>query len=312
MAERQADRFGSAVSEVRPRTVAVVGIGRMGSAIAEAIRTEGFELRVYSRTPAKAAGLVKRGALLFPTPAAAVEGADVVITSLVDDRSVEAVVAGQHGILAGMRPGAVHTGATTVSPPFANELAARHLAAGSRYVAGPVVGRRDLAAAHRLTTLAAGDPADIEYVRPVLQSFGPIKVIGERHGMANTVKLIVNFITVSWLELMSEVYAFGEKNELDAQLVHDTLVWIFDRPGLRNYAAAMRDRNWDDAGFELSTGFKDVQLMLDAASASQAPLPYAELIRSKMVTLLAKGLEKKDWAVIAEVARATAGLDSLL
>jgi 3-hydroxyisobutyrate dehydrogenase-like beta-hydroxyacid dehydrogenase len=284
----------------------------MGSAIAEAIRKEGFELRVYARTQAKARELVERGAVLAPTPAAAVDGADVVVTSLVDDRSVADVVDGDDGILAGMRPGAVHVGATTVSPRFADELAARHLAKGSRYVAGPVVGRRDLAAAHRLTTLAAGDPADIEYCRPVLESFGPVRIIGERHGAANTVKLIVNFITVSWLELMSEMYAFGEKNELDAHLVHDVLVWVFDRPGLRNYAAAIRDRNFDDAGFELSTGFKDVQLMIDAATESKAPLPYAELIRSKMVTLLANGLEKKDWAVIAEVARAAAGLDSLV
>ncbi len=296
----------------RPRTVAVVGTGRMGSAIAEAIRNEGFELRVYARTPVKARELVEHGAVLARTPAVAAEGADVVLTSLVDDRSVADAVDGDDGILAGMLPGAVHVGATTVSPRFADELAGRHLASGSRYVAGPVVGRRDLAAAHRLTTLAAGDLADIEYCRPVLESFGPIRIVGERHGMANTVKLIVNFITVSWLELMSEMYAFGEKNELDAQLVHDVLVWVFDRPGLRNYAAAMRDRNFDDAGFELSTGFKDVQLMIEAATDSKAPLPYAELIRSKMLTLLAKGLEKKDWAVLAEVARADAGLDSLV
>ncbi len=284
----------------------------MGSAIAEATRKEGFGLRVYSRTPAKARELVEHGAVLAPTPAAAVESADVVITSLVDDRSVADVVEGENGILAGMQRDAVHVGATTVSPRFADELARRHLAEGSRYVAGPVVGRRDLAATKRITTLAAGDPMDIEYCRPVLESFGTIRVIGERHGAANTVKLIVNFTTVSWLELMSEMYAFGEKNDLDAQLVHDILVWIFDRPGLRNYAAAMRDRTFDDAGFELSTGFKDVQLMIDAATDSKAPLPYAELIRSKMLTLLAKGLEKKDWAVLAEVARADAGLDSLI
>jgi 3-hydroxyisobutyrate dehydrogenase-like beta-hydroxyacid dehydrogenase len=292
--------------------VAVVGAGRMGSAIARAIRKEGYELSVYARTPAKAQDLVELGAVLAATPAAAVDGADVVISSLVDDLSVADVVDGDDGILAGMRPDAVHVGATTVSPHFADDLAGRHLARGSRYVAGPVVGRRDLAAAHRLTTLAAGDPADIEYCRPVLESFGPVRIIGERHGAANTVKLIVNFITISWLELMSEVYAFGEKNDLDAQLVHDVLVWVFDRPGLRNYAAAMRDRNFDDAGFELSTGFKDVQLMLEAARDSKAPLPYAELIKSKMLMLLAKGLEHKDWAVIAEVARAAAGLDSRL
>jgi len=74
----------------------------------------------------------------------------------------------------------------------------------------------------------------------------------------------------------------------------------------------MRDRNFDEVGFELSTGFKDVQLMLEAATDARAPLPYAELIRSKMLTLLANELGDKDWAVIAEVARAAAGLDSLV
>jgi 3-hydroxyisobutyrate dehydrogenase-like beta-hydroxyacid dehydrogenase len=282
----------------------------MGSAIAEAVRQEGFDVRVYARTPTKVRDLVERGATLAPTPAAAADGADVVITSLVDDRSVTEVVQGENGILTAMRPGAVHVGATTVSPRFAGELAGWHAEHGSVYVAGPVVGRRDLAEARRLTTLAAGDLAAIEYCRPVLEAFGPIRIIGERHGTANTVKLVVNFITISWLELMSEMYAFGEKSGVDAALVHDMLVWVFDRPGLRNYAGVMRDRNFDEVGFELSTGFKDVQLMLDAATDARAPLPYAELIRSKMLTLLANDLGDKDWAVIAEVARAAAGLDS--
>jgi 3-hydroxyisobutyrate dehydrogenase-like beta-hydroxyacid dehydrogenase len=284
----------------------------MGSAIAEAILKAGFQVRVYARTPAKARDLVEQGAVLAPTPAAAADGADMVITSLVDDRSVAEVVQGPEGILVGLRQGAVHVGATTVSPRFAGELAGWHSAHGSRYVAGPVVGRRDLALSRRLTTLAAGDAADIEYSRPVLEALGTVRIVGERHGTANTVKLIVNFITVSWLELMSEMYAFGEKNEVDAAVIHDMLVWIFERPGLRNYAAVMRDRNFDEVGFELSTGFKDVQLMLEAASDARAPLPYAELIRSKMLTLLAHDLGDKDWAVIAEVARAAAGLDSIV
>jgi 3-hydroxyisobutyrate dehydrogenase-like beta-hydroxyacid dehydrogenase len=282
----------------------------MGSAIAGAILKERFDLRVYARTPAKARELVESGAVLAQTPAAAAEGADVVITSLVDDSSVAEVVRGEDGILAGMRQGAVHVGATTVSPRFAGELAGWHSAHGSGYVAGPVVGRRDLALSHRLTTLAAGAPLDIEYCRPVLEALGPIRIIGEQHGTANTVKLIVNFITVSWLELMSQMYAFGEKSGVDASVVHDMLVWVFDRPGLRNYAAVMRDRNFEDVGFELSTGFKDVQLMLEAATDARAPLPYAELIKSKMLTLLANDLGDKDWAVIAEGARAAAGLDS--
>jgi 3-hydroxyisobutyrate dehydrogenase-like beta-hydroxyacid dehydrogenase len=300
------------VTAGRPAQVAVVGAGRMGSGIAEAVLRAGFAVRVYARTPAKAKAVVEAGAVLAATPAEAAAGADVVITSLTDDASVLAVVEGADGLLAGMAPGAVHVGATTVSPRLADRLAEMHSAAGSIYLAGPVVGRRDLAAVGRLTTLAAGPADAVERCRSVLEAYGPIRVVGERHSAASTVKLIVNFITVSWLELMSEMYAFGEKSDIDAALVHDMLVWVFDRPGLRNYAAAVRDRSFDEAGFELSTGFKDVQLMLAAATEARAPLPYAELIRSKMLTLLAHDLGAKDWAVIAEVARSAAGLDSML
>jgi 3-hydroxyisobutyrate dehydrogenase-like beta-hydroxyacid dehydrogenase len=292
--------------------VAVVGSGRMGSAIAVAVLRAGFAVRVHARTPARAKSVVDAGAVLAPTPAAAAAGAAVVISSLVDDASVLQVVEGPDGLLAGMARGAVHVGATTVSPRLSDRLAELHAAAGSVYVAGPVVGRRDLAEGRRLTTLAAGAADAIERCRPVLEAYGPVRVVGERHSAASTVKLVVNFITVSWLELMGEMYAFGEKNGVDAALVHDMLVWVFDRPGLRNYAAAVRDRNFDEVGFELSTGFKDVQLMLAAATDARAPLPYADLIRSKMLTLLAHDMGGKDWAVISEVARAAAGLDSLL
>jgi 3-hydroxyisobutyrate dehydrogenase-like beta-hydroxyacid dehydrogenase len=295
-----------------PAQVAVVGAGRMGSAIAAAVVRAGFSVRVQARTPAKAKAVINAGAALAPTPAAAATGAEVVITSLVDDASVLEVVEGPDGLLGSMAKGAVHLGATTISPRLADHLAELHLAAGSIYVAAPVVGRRDLAEVGKLTTLAAGPAEAIERCRQVLEAYGPVRVVGERHSAASTVKLMVNFITVSWLELMGEMYAFGEKNALDAALVHDMLVWVFDRPGLRNYAAAVRDRNFDDVGFELSTGFKDVQLMLSAGTEARAPLPYAELIRAKMLTLLAHDLGGKDWAAITEVARAAAGLDSVL
>lgn len=292
--------------------VAVVGTGRMGSAIAEAVLKAGFELSVYSRTPSKAEPLVALGARSAPSVADAVALADVVVTSLRDDASVIEVVRGKGGLLESMRRGSVHVGTTTISPTLADELAAWHEAAGSLYVAGPVVGRRELASKRNLTTLAAGESAAIEVARPVLEAYGPVRVVGERHSAANILKLLNNFITVSWIELMSEVYAFGDKNGVDRSQSHDLLVWALDKPGLRNYSAEIRDRAFEDAGFELATGLKDVELMLRAGTAAGAPLRYAEVIRSKMLAAMAHGLGGKDWAAISEVARSEAGLDSLL
>ena len=289
--------------------VTVIGAGRMGSAIAEAIVREGFELTVYSRTASKAAPLAALGARIAPSIAEAAAGADVVLTSLRDDGSVTEVVREKGGLLASMKPGAVHVGATTISPSLADRLASWHAAAGSRYVAGPVVGRRERVRERNLVSYVAGDADAIEAARPVLEALGPVRVVGARHSTANVMKLLNNFITAGWLELMSEVYAVGEKNGVGRDAAHDLLVWSLDKRGLRDYAAEIRDRDFDGAGFELTTGLKDVELMIRAADDSAMSLPLAELVRSRMLAAVSRGLGEKDWAAIAEVARADAGLD---
>lgn len=289
--------------------VAVIGIGRMGSAIAEAIVKAGFDVTVYARTAAKAEPLAALGARVAPSIADAVAQADVVLTSLRDDVSVTEVVREKGGLLESMRRGAVHVGATTISPTLADRLAEWHEAAGSRYVAGPVVGRRERVLEHNLVTFVAGRDEDIDAAGPVLGVLGPVRVVGARHSTANVMKLLNNFITAAWLELMSEVYALAEKNGVSRPSAHDLLVWALDKKGLRDYAAEIRDRSFDGAGFELTTGLKDVELMLRAGAESGVELPYAEVVRSRMFAAISRGLGHKDWAALAEVARAEAGLD---
>jgi 3-hydroxyisobutyrate dehydrogenase-like beta-hydroxyacid dehydrogenase len=282
--------------------VAVIGVGRMGSAIAEAILAAGFDLTVYARTASKAQPLAALGARLAASVADAASEADVVLTSLRDDASVTEVVRAEGGLLDSMRSGAVHAGATTISPALSDRLAAWHEAAGSRYVAAPVVGRRERVFEHNLVTFAAGRAEDIEVARPVLEALGTVRVVGPRHSSANVLKLLNNFITAAWLELMGEVYALAERNDISREEAHDLLVWALGKKGLRDYAAEIRDRAFDDAGFELTTGLKDVELMLQAGAESGVELPYAAVVRERMLAAIDRGLGQKDWAALAELA----------
>jgi 3-hydroxyisobutyrate dehydrogenase-like beta-hydroxyacid dehydrogenase len=135
------------------RNVAVIGLGRMGAGIARNLLKAGFHVTVYNRTASKMQRLIDAGAAGAGSPRQAVAAADVVLTSLMDDQSVSAVTTGTDGILAGLKRGGIHIGASTVSPGCARHLGARHAEHGSTYTAGPVVGRPDAAEAGQLQTL---------------------------------------------------------------------------------------------------------------------------------------------------------------
>ena len=123
-----------------PMSVACLGLGRIGAGIARSIQNAGYRLVVYNRTPQKTQPLVAAGATVARSPREAAAEADVLITCLMDDRSVLDNMTGEDGILAGMRPGAIHIGTSTITPKASTRLAVMHAAHGSHYVAGPVAG----------------------------------------------------------------------------------------------------------------------------------------------------------------------------
>jgi 3-hydroxyisobutyrate dehydrogenase-like beta-hydroxyacid dehydrogenase len=131
------------------QSVAFIGLGRMGLPMATHILKAGFPLVVWNRTPQKAATLVSSGAKLAKTPREAVSGADIVISSLMDDEAVLSITKGKNGVLAGLRPAAIHVGASTVSPSASNKLERLHQTNQTHYIAGPVLGRPSAAEAGR-------------------------------------------------------------------------------------------------------------------------------------------------------------------
>jgi 3-hydroxyisobutyrate dehydrogenase-like beta-hydroxyacid dehydrogenase len=170
--------------------VAFIGLGKMGSAIASNIARCGFDLTVWNRSPERMTPLLALGAKGATSAKDAAQGNDVIVTSLMDDRSVLETLKGKNGILAGMRPGSIHLCVTTISPSLAADLATRHNPLGTLYVSGPVMGRPDVAAAGQLLTYLAGDPLAVAAVTPVAKAFSrAVRVVSDKASDANTVKL---------------------------------------------------------------------------------------------------------------------------
>jgi 3-hydroxyisobutyrate dehydrogenase-like beta-hydroxyacid dehydrogenase len=284
--------------------IAFIGLGKMGAAMAANLQKAGYPLTVWNRSADKAAPISAGGARLAATPALAVQAADIVISSLADDASFEAVVDGTDGVLAGLKPGAIHVGTSTVSPDLSDELGRQHAAHGARYIAGPVLGRVPAAVAAQLVTFVAGETAAIETARGVITTYAPtMLVVGERHGQASIAKLIANFLGVSAIDLIGQSLAWAEKSGLPPTLLPQMLASFFANPATRDYIAKVGARDFDDAGFTAAGGLKDVGLMIDAAAAAGQKLTSAETVRAKLEAAIARGWRDRDWSCFTDIDR---------
>ena len=272
-------------------TVACIGLGKMGAGIAGSIQRAGFALRVYNRTAAKMQPFVDEGATAAESPKDAATGADVVVTNLMDDASVLDTVTAGDGILAGLGASRIHIDTTTISPQCARHLAELHAEHGSRCVAGPVLGRPDVAAKGELRTFLGGEAEAIEKCRPVVDAYTSLAInLGEDPGLASSMKLAINYSLVATVELMGQVFAFGEKSGISPDMLNLVLGAFFGQPALQEYAQLIRSRDFSDAGFALSGAMKDLELMLQAASDIRAPLPFGSIVRDKLLTAAAQGM----------------------
>ena len=285
--------------------IALIGLGRMGSGIAANIVKHGMELAVWNRTASKMAPLVAMGAKAAGSAKQAAAAADIVVTSLMDDKSIIDTLNGEDGILAGLKPGSSHLCVTTISPDFADELTRIHSEHGSYYVSGPVVGRPSAALAGELTSYLAGKTEAMDKAQQVARSYSKaVHVVGETARAANTIKLCINYSVVSIIEIIGEVYALAEKSGANPAIINDFYQLAFAHPALKGYGNKVLSRDFNsEGGFALTGGRKDVTLMLEAAEQCGAELGIGNLVLNKMNAAIEEGMSEMDWSVFTEFTR---------
>jgi len=282
----------------------------MGLAMARLLLQAGHRLTVYNRTRSRADQLKDLKPVVAETPAAASRGADVLITMLADDDSLEAVMLGPEGAVAVLPAGAIHISMSTISPALAARLAERHRAAGQVYVAAPVFGRPEAAAAKQLWIVAAGPADALTRCRPVLDALGQgVIVVGDDPPHANVIKLAGNFLLAAAIEAMGEAFALGRKYGIaPADLLDIVNGRLIRSPIYENYGKLIAEERYEPAGFKLKYGLKDIRLALGAAEQVAAPMPLASLIRDRYLAGIARGWGDVDWAALARIAAVDAGL----
>lgn len=288
--------------------VGFVGLGNMGRGMVQALLRAGHRVVVWNRTPERVDEVVALGAVRAATPFEAAE-VGVVFTMLADDAATEAVIAGPHGILAGLPRDGVHVASSTLSVRYSAELTERHRTRGQHYVAAPVFGRPDAAAQGALRLVVAGPQGAIERVRPLLTALGPQQfVIDEHPERAHAVKLAGNFLILSLVELLSEAMVLAEKAGVPRDRFFEVASAVFSSPLVDRYGRTLLERRFDPPGFRLALGLKDIRLALDLAESTQTPLPIADLVRQHALEAMAHGQGERDFATLLRVVEAHAGL----
>jgi 3-hydroxyisobutyrate dehydrogenase-like beta-hydroxyacid dehydrogenase len=288
--------------------VGFIGLGRMGAGMAANLVQAGHEVTVYNRTPSKVRALVERGARAAARVVDACQG-DAVITMLADDSAVEGVVFGDEGVIRSLSKGAIHISMSTISVALSERLAAAHTDAGQRFVAAPVFGRPEAAAAAKLFIVAAGAPDALDTCSPLFEAMGQKTFsVGNEPPAANLVKLSGNFLIASVIEALGEAMALVGKAGIDRHRYVDLLTsTIFPAPVYKTYGQLIANQQFEPAAFAAPLGHKDIRLTLAAAEALRVPMPFASVVHDRFLTLLAHGGEGLDWSAIGSLAAKDSG-----
>jgi 3-hydroxyisobutyrate dehydrogenase-like beta-hydroxyacid dehydrogenase len=188
----------------------------------------------------------------------------------------------------------------TISVAFADELAALHKERGIPYVAAPVLGRPEAAAAGKLNILAAGPVPAIDRVQPLLDLIGQRTWrFGETASRANVVKLAMNFMLSAAIESMGEGAALATGYGIEAkdflELASQTM---FPGPVYQGYGKLIAQARYEPAGFKARLGLKDIRYALAAGDAATTPMPLGSLIRDSLLEALAHGEGDKEFGVV--------------
>ncbi len=291
--------------------IGFIGLGRMGAGMASRLCQAGHDLTVYNRSPERLQPLVAIGAKAAKNIAEVCD-AEVVFTMLANDAALDEVMQGPSGMLAHLKSGAIHVSCSTVSVALSAQLAQAHGERQQGYLAAPVFGRPDAAAAGKLFMVAAGKHELFAKIQPLLDVLGQRSfIVSDEPEKANLVKLSGNFLIATVIESLGEAMSLVEKGGVDRHQYLDLLTSsIFNVPLYKNYGTMIADRHFEPAGFAAHLGQKDMRLLLAAAEELKVPLPFASVLRDRFLELMAHGGDHLDWSAVGSLAAKDAGLIS--
>ena len=289
-------------------SIAFVGLGAMGSAMAQRLLAAGHAVAGYNRTRAKAEALASKGLKVADSARAAVDGADFVLSMVADSEALQDVALRSDGVVAGLGRGAVWAEMSTVSPTVTRMLGERVTEKGASLLDAPVSGSSVTVAQGQLSFMVGGDPAALERIRPVLIAIGPSITHVGTLGLAVTMKVAMNLGIAVQMLAFSESVLLAEKSGIPREKAVEALLkGVTASPMLKYRGPFVLDMP-SEALFNVKLMQKDLRLALEQGRAVGVPLPSTGLVHELLTGARGLGLAEKDFAVLFDVLAKLSGL----
>lgn len=286
-------------------TVAVLGMGNMGGAMAGTLRRSGFDVVVWNRTRAKAEVVAERvDARVARTPAEAASSGDVVVSSLADDAAVIEVYTGPEGAAAGIGDGGVALETSTIAPDTVRRVASVAAEHGGVLLDAPVSGSVAFVEQGTLTFMVGGQPGTVERARPVLDALGAKVLFLGGLGNGAVAKLAVNALVHAIDVGLSEALVLAERAGVDRTAIYEVFAGGAAAAPFVHYKRTAFEHPEEAAtAFSLDLMAKDLDLILQLAGSVGAPMDQARQNREMVGRALAAGFAGRDMSAVAEYLR---------
>lgn len=294
-----------------------VGLGVMGSLMAQRLLEKGHSLTGYNRTRSKAQPLIDKGMKFADTPRAVAQAADVIFSSVANSAALTSIVEGPDGILAGLSRGKLYVDMSTVGVATSRTLAAKVREKGADMMDAPVSGSVATLKVGRMSLIVAGKRESFDRVKPLLEDFsdqpaaggqGPrVTYVGE-NGLALVMKIATNSNLAVQMLAFSEAVLLAEKSGIPRKTAVDVLTHSAIASPMVQYRGPFVLKLPETAWFDVNMMQKDMLLALELGRQVDVPLPTAAAANEMLTSARAIGLVHEDFAVVFDALAKMSGV----
>jgi len=278
--------------------VGIIGLGDMGTGMAERLLAAGHEVYGWNRTRAKALRLAAKGLRPLDSPREVAQAAELVITMVTDNAALQAVCDGPGGILAGLCEGKVFAEMSTTAPALVRALAQRVAETGASLLDAPVSGSILTLRDGKLLIMVGGDRAAFEQAEPILLAIGPkVRLVGGV-GQAKALKIGINLSLAVQMLAFSEGVLLAERMGVDRRVAFETFLSSVIASPMLQYRAPFALDPPDYPWFPCGMMQKDMDLALQLGRELGVPLPTTAATQEALTTTRALGYGDEDFAVV--------------